>query len=115
MKALAGLSLLVLLNTSPVAALDKNGNYELYDYNYLASCSAYLEHIKVTDQTRLRTLAAWIRGYMTGFNQGKLGKKDFFKVGGEAVLASWLLLWCQLNPASTPHKGLLKFINDRKM
>ena len=62
MRALAGLSLLVLLPAAPAAALDKNGDYQLYEYRYLASCSAYLEHVKVTDQTRLRTLAAWIRG-----------------------------------------------------
>ena len=114
MKSLARLSVLVLLQTAPAAALDDNGNYQLYDYDQLTTCKDYGRFLTTANQNRMGTLAAWVRGYMTGFNQGKPGKKDFFEVGGEAELVSWLGIWCVQNPSSTPHKGLLRFTVNRK-
>ena len=114
MRALARLSVLVLLLTTPAAAIDDNGNHEVYYYHSFTTCTGYLRFLKDANQNRLATLAAWMRGYMTGFNQGKPGKKDFFKVAGEAELVSWLAIWCQLNRSSSPHKGLIRFTVNRR-
>ncbi len=114
MKLLPLLSVIVLLQTTPAAAVDDNGNYQLYDYDKFDTCTEYLIFLKTANQNRLGTLAAWMRGYMTGFNQGKPGKRDFFEVAGEAELVSWLAIWCQLNRSSSLHKGLIRFTVNRR-
>ena len=114
MKLLPLLSVIVLLQTTPAAAVDDNGNYQLYDYDKLDTCMEYLIFLKNANQNRLGTLAAWMSGYMTGFNQGKPGKKDFFEVAGAAELVSWLAIWCQLNGSSSLHKGLIRFTVNRR-
>ena len=42
MKLLPLLSVIVLLQTTPAAAVDDNGNYQLYDYEKLDTCTEYL-------------------------------------------------------------------------